>query len=111
LAKFKPTPFSKLPATDNLPIEGLRLVVGTIISLGDQEGFFCGNCGRLILLDKKAPKPRVCSYCEQEIDWVGTKTQLAKRCPECGYETADVNSVVCPYHLPVIRLVAREIPI
>ena len=111
MAKFKPTPLSQAPTTGNPVIDALRLLVEVGLNISDKELFLCSNCSKVIIMDKKGPKAVVCSYCQQPVDWVGLKTRLTKRCPVCGKEALDFNSVVCQDHFPVVKLETVEVPI
>jgi hypothetical protein len=109
---FKPIPFSQLPTSGQPLIDGLMLGFDFLLSLGTQDGYVCGHCRKPFYVDKKgSSRPEVCSYCEQQIDWVGIKIRQVKVCPRGDYETPDLNKVVCPYHFPVARLEVKEIPI
>ena len=110
MSKFKPIPFSEIPAADDPLIDGINLVFRIIVSISDKEGFICGSCKKQIIVDKKgSPRPLVCSYCEQQIDWIAIKTRLIKVCPTCGFIPLDFNSVVCEYHFPAVKLEQKEI--
>jgi len=45
----------------------------------------------------------------EEIDWIGIATRKIKICPQCNREHG-VDDNYCPYHIPKVALVEKEIP-
>lgn len=52
----------------------------------------------------------VCPKCGEEIDWEGITVRRIKICPKCSLQfSKEIN--YCPYHVPKIQLVEKDIPI
>jgi predicted amidophosphoribosyltransferase len=74
--------------------------------------YSCGNpdCNAAITFSSKSKRPLVCSKCGEEIDWVGIATKMIKICPECNQQFG-IDERYCPYHLPKVALIEKEIPL
>ena len=74
--------------------------------------YSCGNprCDEVIYVRRDEERPLVCSRCGEEIDWAGIKTRIIKVCPTCNKQY-DEEANFCPYHIPKVALVPKEVSI
>jgi hypothetical protein len=118
--KYKPTLFgitkevAKLKQPSAVIITGIletALNLGTAY-YGGYVAYSCGNpkCNGTFILASRTRRPLVCPKCGEEIDWVGIATRKIKICPQCNSEY-HLDDNYCPYHLPKVGLVEKEIPL
>ena len=118
--KYKPTMFGITREVAKLKDPRATFISGiaeTLLNLGTAYygGFVtysCGNpeCSGTFTLTSRTKRPLVCPKCGEEIDWVGIATRKIKICPECNREYR-LDDNYCPYHLPKVALVEKEIPL
>lgn len=66
-------------------------------ALGEASGsrlFYCGQCNDLIRTERTKAKPKFCSKCGVEIDWVDFFVKIMKVCPTCN-QTFDEKDMFC----------------
>jgi DNA-directed RNA polymerase subunit RPC12/RpoP len=118
--KYKPAIWGITREVDKLKNPNLTALSGileTALFLGSAyHGYLvysCGNpkCGKAFEPFKStAQRPLVCPKCGEEIAWEHIATRKIKVCPECNHEYG-LNDNYCPYHIPKVALVEKEIPL
>jgi len=118
--KYKPTIWGitrEVAKLQSPTLTALSGILETAFYLQNAYGgvlnYSCGNpkCGNAFVPFKStAQRPLVCPKCGEEINWEGIATRKVKVCPQCKYEySLSVN--YCPYHVPKVALVEKEIPL
>lgn len=91
-----------------------RILIALPESVAKKDIFVCGNCKENALIYDRVTKskPRVCSRCTCEVDWVGLKSILINQCPrpQCG-KVYSLLDQACSEHIPPVNLVQVEVPI
>lgn len=118
--KYKPTLFSITKEVAKFKHPTATVISGileTALNLGSvyyggYVTYGCGNpeCSGTFTLTSRTKIPLVCPKCGEEIDWVGIATRKIKVCPQCNREHS-LDDNYCPYHLPKVALVEKEIPL
>jgi len=118
--KYKPTflgiteEVTKLKDPQLTVISGIletALQIGTAY-YGGYVTYSCGNpkCGGTFTLTSRAKRPLICRKCGEEIDWKDIATKIIRICPKCNTEYS-LDDNYCPYHVPKVALVEKEIPL
>lgn len=120
IMKFKPTIWGITREVDKLKnptLTALSGVLETAFFLGSAYHgrlvYSCGNprCGYAFEPFRSIrDRPLVCRKCGEEIDWEGIATRRIKICPKCSHEYS-LDDSYCPYHIPKVGLVEKEIPL
>lgn len=119
--KYKPTIWGitkEVAKLKNPNLTAISKILETVAFLGTAYyggclTYSCGNpeCGKAFKPFKSnAERPLVCLRCGEEIDWEGIATRKIKICPQCNREYS-IDDNYCPYHIPKVELVEKEIPL
>jgi hypothetical protein len=110
--KCVPIAFTQVRQNDTINEIIAKLLFAIPETLAKKQLFICGNCklNPLIYDSVIKGKPKVCSHCGCVIDWVGIKSVLINKCPQCPRIYTLFNTV-CEDHIPVVRLEQVEVPI
>jgi ribosomal protein L37E len=71
--------------------------------------YHCGNCDDLITCPFKSNRPKRCSKCGWDIDWLGIYTRKIIICPNCGEQDFEPDDKFCDVCPEPVRLKQLEI--
>lgn len=85
MVAIKPKRFSEVYKND------FAMLADALGEISGSRLFHCGKCDYTIHTEKGEQKPKFCSKCGTEIDWVDFFTKIVKVCPTCNREYQETN--------------------